>query len=119
MALQVSFTEEAEKLNSQYEWNLYKAILLATRRSFDFLRRHMYSAPNCNPFSPSASYPHGMAMTCSDDIFITMHLYAYIRVCILVYGYTNTRVCTYIHACIEIRIVLYMYAFRRHLRVFI
>ncbi|CDI82587.1 hypothetical protein EAH_00029220 [Eimeria acervulina] len=39
------FMEEADKIKSQYEWNLYKAILLATRRSFDFLRRQMYSAP--------------------------------------------------------------------------
>lgn len=47
-ALQTEFAEEAEKIKLQYEWNLYKAILLATRRSFDFLRRQMYSAPQGN-----------------------------------------------------------------------
>ncbi|CDI77652.1 hypothetical protein EPH_0029460 [Eimeria praecox] len=40
----IAFGEEAEKIKSQFEWNLYKAILLATKRSFDFLRRQMYSA---------------------------------------------------------------------------
>lgn len=122
MALQASFTEEAEKLNSQYEWNLYKAILLATRRSFDFLRRHMYSAPNCNPFSPSASYPHSLAMIRFYYIFIKIHLCAYIRVYMLLHGSTNSvDLLAYARMYMHVyKIALYSICmvFRRHLRVF-
>ncbi|OEH76364.1 dynein gamma flagellar outer [Cyclospora cayetanensis] len=37
--------DEATKVTAQYEWSLYNALLVATRRSLDFLRRQIYVSP--------------------------------------------------------------------------
>lgn len=46
VVLQPCSPKEVSKVNAQYEWNLYKALLISTKRSLDVLRRQICAAPD-------------------------------------------------------------------------